>query len=109
MSVSNVRRDGYYEVFSPRSPRRARIKELAPRLGTLDGKLIAQLWTFQYRGDEVFEWLEEGLKARFPRVRFVNWREFGSMRGSNEREAVARLPKHFKELGVDAVITGMGC
>ena len=107
--MSTVSNDGYYEVFSPRSPRLVQIKQLAPRLGTLNDKTVAQLWTFQYRGDEVFEWLEEALKARFPGVCFVSWREFGSTRGSDEREVIAVLPKRFKELGVDAAISGMGC
>jgi hypothetical protein len=84
-------------------------KSLAPRLSTLDGKTVAQLWDYVFRGDEVFEFLEQGLKARFPGVRFVNWREFGSTHGSDEREVVAALPQRLRERGVDAVISGMGC
>jgi hypothetical protein len=42
-------------------------------------------------------------------VRFVSWREFGNTHGSEEREVVAALPKRLRELGVDAVISGMGC
>jgi len=101
--------DGYYEALWPRSLRQAKVKALAPRLDTLAGKTVAQVWDYVFRGNEVFEFLEEGLKTRFPGVRFVNWREFGSTHGSEEREVVAALPKRFKELGVDAVISGMGC
>jgi hypothetical protein len=101
--------DGYYEVFWPRTPRQASAKSLAPRLATLEGKTIGQLWDYVFRGDEVFQFLEEGLKARFPGVRFVNWREFGNTHGSDEREVVAALPQRLREKGVDAVISGMGC
>ena len=98
-----------YEVFWPRSPRQTQLKPLASRLETLEGKRVAQLWDFLFRGGEVFSLLEEGIKARFPGVRFVNWREFGNTHGADEREVLARLPQRFRELGVDAAISGMGC
>ncbi len=101
--------DGYYEALWPRTPRQARVKALAPRLDTLAGKTVAQVWDHVFRGDEVFEFLEQGLKERFPGVRFVSWREFGNTHGSDEREVVASLPSKLKALGVDAVISGMGC
>ena len=101
--------DGYYEALWPRSPRQAKRRALAPRLATLEGKTVAQLWDYVFRGDEVFEFLEQGLAARFPGVRFVSWREFGNTHGSDEREVVARLPQRLREMGVDAVISGMGC
>ncbi len=98
-----------YEVYWPRSPRQTQLKPLAKRPDTLSGKTVAQLWDFVYRGDEVFVLLEEGLRKRFPDVRFINWKEFGCTHGAGEREVVAALPGRFKELGVDAVISGMGC
>ena len=101
--------EGYYEALWPRSPRQTKRKALAPRLSTLEGKTVAQVWDYVFRGNEVFEFLEQGLKARFPGVRFVSWREFGSTHGSDEREVIAALPQRFRELGVDAVISGMGC
>lgn len=96
-----------FEVYWPRGPRRRRQVSLAPRLGTLEGKRIAQLWDFLFRGDEVFAVLEEGMKARFPTVEFVSWREFGNMHGDNERQLVADLPKKLKALRVDGVISAM--
>jgi len=101
--------DGYYEVVWPRSARQVVSKALAPRLKTLEGKTIAELWDYVYRGNEVYGWLEEELKARFPGVRFVNWREFGCTHGNEEREVLAALPHRLKELGVDAAISAMGC
>ena len=101
--------DGYYEAVWPRTARQAKQKALAPRLATLEGKTIAQLWDYVFRGDEVFEFLEEGLKARFPGIRFLGWRDFGNTHGSEERAVVAALPHRLRELGADAVVSGMGC
>lgn len=56
--------DGHYEVYWPRTARQVRRKSLAPRLSTLDGKLVAQLWDFLFRGDEVLALLEEGIKGK---------------------------------------------
>ena len=101
--------DKKYEALWPRSPRQVGVKPLARRLDTLNGKTVAQLWDYVFRGDEVFALLEEGLKQRFPDIKFVNFKEFGSTHGSDEREVLASLPRKFKEMGVDAVVSGMGC
>ena len=101
--------DGYYEVYWPRGARQQKARPLAPRLDTLEGKTVAQLWDQLFKGDVIFEILEESLKARFPSVKFVSWREFGSTHGGEEKEALAALPAKFKALGVDAVISGMAC
>ena len=107
--MANPKQEKQYEAFWPRSPRQAQIKPLARRLDGLNGKVVAQLWDFIFRGDEIFAFLEEGLKARYPDIRFVSWREFGCTHGAEEHAVVASLPRRFKELGVDAVISGMGC
>ena len=101
--------DGYYEAYWPRSPRQQLTRELAPRLDTLEGKTVAQLWDELFKGDVVFELLEEGLKKRYPGINFVSWRTFGSTHGGNEKAALAALPGRLRELGVDAVVSGMAC
>ncbi len=107
--MSQQNNDGYYEAYWPRGARQQRTRALAPRVDTLEGKTVAQLWDYLFKGDEVFALLEEGLKARFPGVKFVSWRDFGSTHGGEEKEALAALPARFKELGVEAVISGMAC
>lgn len=106
MATSN---DGYYEAYWPRSPRQQLTRELAPRLDSLEGKTVAQLWDELFKGDVVFDLLEEGLKQRYPGVKFVSWRVFGSTHGGNERDVLAKLPERLKALGVDAVVSGMAC
>lgn len=98
-----------YEAYWPRSPRQTRIKPLAARLDTLNGKTVAQLWDYVFRGDEVFLALEEGMKKRYPDIKWVSWKEFGPTHGSDEHEVLASLPQKFRKLGVDAAISGMGC
>ena len=107
--MSQVQSDGYYEVFWPRAERQQKRRALAPRLASLEGKTVAQLWDFVFRGDEIFETLDEALKARYPGIRFVSWREFGNTHGRDEREVVAAIPERLNAFGVDAVISGMAC
>jgi hypothetical protein len=107
--VHEVTHDGYYEAHWPRSARQIGVKPLAARLESLEGKTIAQLWDYLFRGDEVFALLEEGLKASYPGVHFISFREFGSTHGGDEKEVLAALPERLKDLGVDAVISGMAC
>ena len=98
-----------YSVLWPRSPRQTLKRSLSPRLKTLNEKTVAQLWDYLFRGDEVFEMLEEGIRARYPDVKFISWREFGNTHGPDEHKVVASLPSRLKQLGADAVISGMGC
>lgn len=99
----------HYEALWPRSPRQAKVKPLAKRLDTLEGKTIAWVWDYVFRGNEVFEQLQESLSARYPGMKFLNWSEFGNTHGSDEREVVTALPQKLKALGADAVVSGMGC
>ena len=101
--------DGLYDVVWPSGERKQALRPLARRLDTLEGKTIAQLWDYLFCGDEVFAALEEQLRAQYPGVKFVSWREFGSTHAVNEKELLASLPRRFKELGVDAAISSMAC
>ena len=101
--------DGQYEVVWPSGERKQALQPLAKRLDTLNGKTIAQLWDFLFAGDEVFSQLEQDLRAQYPDVKFVSWREFGSTHAVNEKELLASLPQRFKDLGVDAAISSMAC
>jgi hypothetical protein len=101
--------EGLYEVVWPSGERKQKIQPLAKRFDTLNGKTIAQLWDFLFAGDEVYDALEVKLRERFPEVKFVSWREFGTTHGMKEKELLASLPARFKELGVDAAISSMAC
>lgn len=108
MSTASAASDGHYQVYWPRAPRQTKTKTLARRPDTLNGKKIAQLWDFIFSGDKMFAALEEGIRKVYPDVEFVNWAEFGNTHGQDERALVANLPQRLKDLGVDAVISGVG-
>jgi hypothetical protein len=101
--------NGLYDVVWPCGERMQKQIPLARRLETLNGKTVAQLWDFLFFGDDVYAGLEEDLRTKYPEVKFVSWREFGSTHAVNEKELLASLPARFKELGVDAAISSMAC
>ncbi len=98
---------GQFDVVWPRSRQQVPPGAFASRLDSLEDATVAQLWDFAFRGDEIFTALEEGLKARYPRIRFVSWREFGNTHGSDEHAILDSLPERLRALGVDAVISGI--
>ncbi len=96
-------------VYWPRGAKTNKAKPLAPRVTSLEGKTVAFLWDYLFRGDEIFPIVQRELSARFPGMRFIGYAEFGSTHGEDEREILASLPERLKTLGVDAVVSGMGC
>lgn len=107
--MANQEHGGYYEAVWPRGQRQLQTQPLAKRLETLNGKTIAELWDFLFRGDDIFNMLHTDIQERYPDAKFVSWKEFGSTHGQDERAILASLPERFEAMGVDAVISGMGC
>ncbi len=97
-----------YEVVWPGGKTTNPNLDPAKRLDTLNGKVIAELWSYTFKGEIMFPVIEEALKERYPDVTFIHWSEFGEIHGANEREVVAALPEKFKKFGVDAAITAVG-
>jgi hypothetical protein len=52
--------------------------------------------------------IEQELSKRYPGVKFIGPDAFGNTHGGDEHEVIAGLPEKLKELGVDAVISGIG-
>jgi len=98
-----------YRVVWPRGARTVQAADVAPRLDTLEGKTIGQLWDDLFRGDEIFPILEEELARRFSGIRFVRYDTFGSTHGRHEQRVLADLPEMLRRHEVDAVISGMAC
>jgi hypothetical protein len=98
-----------YDVVWPRSPRGVQRHRRAPRLDSLDGKRVAFLWDYLFRGDELFPLLESELTARFDCVEVLGFEVFGNLHGADEKARVSRLPDDLRTLEVDAVVSGMGC
>lgn len=100
---------GRERVLWPRGRKTAETRAIAPRLDTLDGKTIGQVWDDLFRGDEIFPMLEAELARRYRDVKFVRYDVFGSTHGASEHKVIAEMPHRLRELGVDAVISGMAC
>jgi hypothetical protein len=98
-----------YDVVWPRSPQGARSRRLVDRLDGLEGKRIAFLWDYLFRGDELFPVLEKELTARFSGLEVVGYAEFGNTHGGDEADMIAGLPDALASRHVDAVVSGMGC
>jgi hypothetical protein len=102
-----------YEVVSPLGEPVAEAIAMAPRLDTLDGKTIGEIWNGGFRGDETFPVIERLLQERYPRVKFIPYREFSlatiaSLHPEKKRRTLERFRKELQERGCDAVITGNG-
>lgn len=98
-----------YEVVWPRSPRGVQARRKARRLDSLDGKRVAFLWDYVFRGDELFPVLAKALTERHDGLAIINYTEFGNLHGADEKERIGRLPDNLRDRGVDAVVSGMGC
>ncbi|MDR1204000.1 MAG: hypothetical protein LBL26_00760 [Peptococcaceae bacterium] len=98
-----------YDVVWPRGKSTITGAKLAKRLDTLEGKVVAELWDWVFKGDVMCEGFEAELGRRYPGIRFISWKEFGEIHGGKEHEVLADLPGKLKSFGVDAVICGVGC
>ena len=98
-----------YKAVWPRSPQAVEPQELAPRPASLDGLTVAFLWDHLFRGDEIYPVIADELRQRYADVTVVDHTAFGSTHGEREAELVAALPDRLREVGVDAVVSGMAC
>ena len=98
-----------YDVVWPSGKSTVGGAKLAKRLDTLEGKVVAELWDWVFKGDVMFEALQAELRKKYPNITFIDWKEFGEIHGEHEKAVLDSLPQKLKELGVDAVICGVGC
>ena len=99
-----------FQVVYPAAALTAKGKNVSPSLPDLNGKVVGELWNWAFRGDETFPMIEEELKAIYPDIKFVSYKEFGNFHDPTyEAQMMEALPGKLKEFGVDAVIVGNGC
>jgi hypothetical protein len=96
-------------VLWPRSRCAAAGNPLAPRARDLNEKTICELWDVIFRGETIYPLVREYIRARYPRVKFVDYTHFGNFYGAREEDNIAtRLPQHLKAHKADAAIVGIG-
>ena len=78
MSASALHPIDRHRVYWPRGQRTVAQQPLAPRLTGFEGKTVAFLWDYLFRGDEFFPMIEAELKRRFEGLRVISYETFGS-------------------------------
>jgi hypothetical protein len=105
--LSNTGRETY-EVLQPTGESAYNIQSTAPRLDTLNGKTVCEVWNTGYRGDRTFPKIRELLKQRYPGVKIIPYTELPFTRHYNIDDVLKDLPRLLKEKGCDALISGNG-
>jgi len=84
--------------------------EVPGRLGSLDGKRIAFVWDYLFKGPEMFEVLRAEISRRYEGVTFVDYPTFGNVHGSDPEEKANLEAMHSRLTanGVDATIVAVG-
>ena len=91
------------------TPPPIKLKTMAPRLDTLEGKTVCELWDWIFRGDEIFPMIENELAKRYPGIKFVSYDVMGNIHGGEEAKVIAALRDKLTQNKCDAVISGLGC
>ena len=101
-----------FDVSSPLGDETITRKSVAPRIDTLDGKTIGEVWNGVYKGDSTFPVLREVLKRKYPGVKVIPYTEFPAGYGGEtlgeQRESARKIAAMALERGCDAIITGNG-
>jgi len=106
--MSNEQTEPTFDVLWPLARRAVRPRAAAPRVRDLSGKTVAEFWDYIFRGEIVYPMIRDGLRARFPGIRFIEYPEFGNFHGARARELVGELQDKLRRHGADAVISGIG-
>jgi hypothetical protein len=98
-----------YDVVAPLGPSAAECIPPSAPLVDLNGKTVAELWDYVFKGDQMFPIIRRALLERYPDVTFVPFETFGNTHGSDEERVIKALPERLRQLGCDAVISAVGC
>jgi hypothetical protein len=98
-----------YDVVWPKSPAGVQPWRLAPRVTALDGKRVAFVWDYMFRGEELFPVLERELHARFTDLEVVGFDAFGNIHGPDEESVVDGLADRLTRHRIDVAVVGNGC
>ena len=106
--------DAKLKVISPLGAKVTdRTTPLAPRLDTLNGKTVCEIWNGGFKADVMFPIIEKMLRERYPDVKTVPYTEFPavtifSLDPSNKDATLKAVKAALLAKGCDAVITGNG-
>jgi hypothetical protein len=99
-------------VISPVGLPGGQKQAIAPRLETLRGKTVGEVYNHHFKGDHMFRIYRQLLRQRYPDVRVVPYTELpASFVGGDSayhRSVAKEIAAAAKEKGCDALITGNG-
>lgn len=86
---------------------------LAPRLDTLNGKTVCEIWNGGFKADVMFPIIGQMLRERYPNVTMIPFTEFpavtiSSLGSGKKAETLEAVRAALMAKGCDAVITGNG-
>ena len=99
-------------VISPEGLPLGTTKNIAPHLGTLDGKTIGEVYNNHFKGELMFETYRRLFREKYKNVKIIPFTEFPIVYVGGDAESQKKIAKEIaalaKEKGVDAIITGNG-
>jgi hypothetical protein len=99
-------------VISPIGAEAVEQKNLARRLDTLNGKVVAEVWNEDFKGDIMFPIYRELLRQRYPDIRIVPYTEIprASLKGTPayQKQVLGDIITALRDKGAEAVIAGNG-
>jgi hypothetical protein len=106
----NMKEAEKYEVVRPIGERNLEMITMAPRLDTLEGKTICELWNESFKANVTFPVIRDLLKKKYPGIKVIPYTEMPKhhmmeipgVTNAESEELIAAL----KEKGCDAVISG---
>jgi len=99
-------------VVSPEGERAIAPVRRAPRLASLAGKTVGEIWNGVFNGDVTFPLIRARLIAQHPGLKVIPYTEFPHAPGSDDparqRERAVRLATLARAKGCDAIVSGNG-
>jgi hypothetical protein len=99
-----------YEVVSPAAGRHIEMLSMSPRLDTLEGKTVCEIWNESFKSDITFSAIRKLLKERYPGIKVIPYTEMPKHHSmedqGNTNEGSEDLIAALKDKHCDAVISG---
>ncbi|HEX3803098.1 MAG TPA: hypothetical protein VHV75_09680 [Solirubrobacteraceae bacterium] len=99
-----------YQVVWPLGRSAIKEIEVTPGVDGLDGRKVAFVWDYLFRGPEIFDAIKKEIGARYPTAEFIDYEAFGNVHGSDEEEKASLdlLPERMREHGADGAVVAVG-
>jgi hypothetical protein len=99
-----------YEVVNPAAERHIEMLNMSPRLDTLEGKTVCEVWNESFKSDVTFSVIRKLLKEKYPGIKVIPYTEMPKHHSmedqGNTNEGSEALIAALKEKHCDAVISG---